>query len=277
MKREWATWDWRSDPEAPRTWEHPERMVVIADTLLGEEHAAWPIAEDVVAQAGARAVIDYAKSGGACILTCSREGLERVALRLTKAWLPQSLVPALRIERRADLSVHALRALFEVKARHRALVVSPREEIDLVDVIGPPEKMWDGDFDTSSRKMARLGKIDLVIAQGPTGPDAWPMHPAWLRKLRDDCAAARVAFAFVGWGSWGPVGPNFVDYANIAIFCDDNGGTRGEPIYLEKLEEDRRENWEEHQPGDVQMFRVGAERSGRLLDGVEHLALPEGL
>lgn len=50
-----------------------------------------------------------------------------------------------------------------------------------------------------------LGTIDLtgiswVIAGGESGPRARPMHPDWVRSLRDQCAAAGVAFFFKQWG-----------------------------------------------------------------------------
>lgn len=44
--------------------------------------------------------------------------------------------------------------------------------------------------------------IDWVIAGGETGPGARPMHPDWVRSLRDQCANARVPFFFKQWGFW---------------------------------------------------------------------------
>lgn len=37
-------------------------------------------------------------------------------------------------------------------------------------------------------------RLDWVVAGGESGPGARPMHPAWARSLRDQCAAAGVAF-----------------------------------------------------------------------------------
>ncbi len=37
-------------------------------------------------------------------------------------------------------------------------------------------------------------RIDWVVAGGESGPGARPMHPAWARSLRDQCASAGVAF-----------------------------------------------------------------------------------
>lgn len=43
--------------------------------------------------------------------------------------------------------------------------------------------------------------IDWVICGGESGPKARPMHPDWARSLRDQCAAAGVAFHFKQWGA----------------------------------------------------------------------------
>ena len=42
--------------------------------------------------------------------------------------------------------------------------------------------------------------LDLVIVGGESGPRARPMHPDWVRSLRDQCVAAGVAFHFKQWG-----------------------------------------------------------------------------
>jgi protein gp37 len=47
-------------------------------------------------------------------------------------------------------------------------------------------------------------RLDWVVAGGESGPGARPMHPDWARSLRDQCAAAGVAFFFKQWGSWTP-------------------------------------------------------------------------
>lgn len=54
-------------------------------------------------------------------------------------------------------------------------------------------------------------KIDWVICGGESGPGARPMHPDWVRSLRDQCKAANVPFLFKQWGEYGPVnGDNMV-------------------------------------------------------------------
>jgi protein gp37 len=46
--------------------------------------------------------------------------------------------------------------------------------------------------------------IDWVIVGGESGPHARPMHPEWVRSVRDQCAAAGVPFLFKQWGEWLP-------------------------------------------------------------------------
>lgn len=64
--------------------------------------------------------------------------------------------------------------------------------------------------------------IDWVIVGGESGPGARPMHPAWVRSLRDQCSAAGVSFLFKQWGEWMP------DSQNPAVSAphDPNGAIR---------------------------------------------------
>lgn len=45
-----------------------------------------------------------------------------------------------------------------------------------------------------------LQDIDWVIAGGESGPGARPVKAEWVRSLRDQCAANRIAFHFKQWG-----------------------------------------------------------------------------
>jgi protein gp37 len=49
-----------------------------------------------------------------------------------------------------------------------------------------------------------LTGIDWLIAGGESGPGARPMHPDWVRDLRDRCVQSDVAFFFKQWGAWAP-------------------------------------------------------------------------
>jgi protein gp37 len=48
------------------------------------------------------------------------------------------------------------------------------------------------------------GWIDWIISGGESGKNARPMHPEWVRSLRDQAVAAGAAFFFKQWGEWLP-------------------------------------------------------------------------
>jgi protein gp37 len=76
--------------------------------------------------------------------------------------------------------------------------------------------------------------IHWVIVGGESGHGSRPMHPDWVRSIKDQCLAAGVPFFFKQWG----------DYANTEA----NG-----VVFYEK---------------------VGKSKSGCLLDGKEHKQFP---
>lgn len=42
--------------------------------------------------------------------------------------------------------------------------------------------------------------LDWVICGGETGPKARPVHPDWVKDIRNQCRASSVPFFFKGWG-----------------------------------------------------------------------------
>jgi protein gp37 len=102
-----------------------------------------------------------------------------------------------------------------------------------------------------------------VICGGETGPGARPMHPDWPRSLRDQCATAGVPYFFKQWGEYRPhdVHPQMIhiDVPGIALMPDGSHGRA--PQYI----------------GATFMHKVGKKRAGRILDGVEHDGMPEGV
>lgn len=54
------------------------------------------------------------------------------------------------------------------------------------------------------RPCSDVARIDWVIVGGESGNGARPVHPDWVRALRDQCRAAGAAFFFKQWGSWEP-------------------------------------------------------------------------
>jgi protein gp37 len=97
------------------------------------------------------------------------------------------------------------------------------------------------------RKVPGFNRVGLdlsgwwIICGGESGPKARPMHPDWVRSLRDQCAAADVPFLFKQWGEWAP------------NYLTENG---------ERIE------------STMWMDRMGKKAAGRLLDGREHSEFP---
>jgi protein gp37 len=102
-------------------------------------------------------------------------------------------------------------------------------------------------------------RIDEVIVGGESGHNARPMHPVWLRSLRNQCAAAGVAFFFKQWGEWMPA-----DAAPGEDFAADipHGIARVETVVAEPHGHLVR--------AEALMRRVGKRAAGRLLDGCIH-------
>ena len=88
--------------------------------------------------------------------------------------------------------------------------------------------------------------IDWVIAGGESGKNARPMHPGWVRSIRDQCVDAGVPFFFKQWGEWTSEFPQ---------------------------EKDLSYTKEAYENGRV-FYKVGKKSAGRLLDGREWNEFP---
>lgn len=104
-----------------------------------------------------------------------------------------------------------------------------------------------------------LKKIDWVIVGGESGPKARPMHPDWVRSLRDQCNAAGVAFHFKQWGEFSESATSQAASeaaipGNLCRVMNADGGVHWVAISLNGLLSTR-------------LLRVGKKASGRLLDG----------
>lgn len=105
-------------------------------------------------------------------------------------------------------------------------------------------------FISAEPLLGSLGKLDLtgihwVIVGGESGRGARPMHPEWVREIRDQCATDGVAFYMKQWGEWLPAGQR--DAAGLY------GLGEGNPI---------------------EYGRLGKKKAGYFLDGYEHREFP---
>lgn len=97
-------------------------------------------------------------------------------------------------------------------------------------------------------------RLHWVVVGGESGPKARPMHPAWARSLRDQCAAAAVPFLFKQWGEWQPVHPSGASIPGCGTT------PQREPAF--------------RFAHDHYFTKVGKKLAGRLLDGVLHDGYP---
>lgn len=69
-----------------------------------------------------------------------------------------------------------------------------------------PDEMWSMRDALSHYPGDKYNKplvgIDWVIVGGESGTRARPMHPNWVRSIRDQCQEANVPFFFKQWGEW---------------------------------------------------------------------------
>ncbi len=113
--------------------------------------------------------------------------------------------------------------------------------------------------------------IHGVITGGESGHKARPAHADWVRSLRDQCASAGVPFMFKQWGEWAAwVGssPEILDNPEQTKFLtyeweDETWKDVGYPLWCDAVVPENCSG------------KVGKKRAGRLLDGREHLELPE--
>ncbi|WP_454813829.1 phage Gp37/Gp68 family protein [Labrys neptuniae] len=108
----------------------------------------------------------------------------------------------------------------------------------------------------------KLPAIAWWIGGGESGPHARPMHPAWERSIRRQCAASGVAYLGKQWGEWAPGGEW---YEHHPVSLEVRGWTGS-------CWTDDPSGWGD---ADNYMVRLGKKRAGRLLDGVEHNGFPE--
>lgn len=96
-----------------------------------------------------------------------------------------------------------------------------------------------------------LDKIQWVIVGGESGRDSRPLHPEWVRHLREQCIEANVAFFFKQWGNW--------------IKSEPDEGVR---VQLKSGVDSRQ---------DCFMKRISKKEAGRTLDGRYWNEIPQVL
>lgn len=126
-------------------------------------------------------------------------------------------------------------------------VTTPLRFLSIEPLLGPLEpRILDG--------------IDWVIVGGESGPKARPMHPDWVRGLRDAAVERGIHFFFKQWGA-------FMDVASVSVSLPASERHRYRVVDLAGGQGF-------HGEAARYMQRVTKERAGRLLDGREWNEVP---
>lgn len=118
--------------------------------------------------------------------------------------------------------------------------------VSIEPMLGPVDllKCYDKRTHVTHSMACTAGTLDLVICGGESGPGARPVHPEWVRGVRDQCKEAGVPFFFKQWGEW----------------VEDRKGLYGKENMIF---------------GNTVVHRVGKKAAGRMLDGKEYLEWPK--
>ncbi len=116
------------------------------------------------------------------------------------------------------------------------------------------------------------GALDWIVVGGESGPGARPMHPDWARSLRDQCEAAAVPFFFKQWGEWREVDGPKTKVSNRVMGAGTHWLMPDGQLF------DRSDSTAPSASAyhHYLVARLGKKEAGRLLDGVEHNAMPGG-
>ena len=119
--------------------------------------------------------------------------------------------------------------------------------------------------------------LDLVIVGGETGLNARPMHPDWVRSIRDQCNTSHTLFFFKQWG----------EYATQAAFCKEHQPPKIkiDPLFMRDdgmiadipvsaLQGDTPDEGETNRHTWTRAARVGKRHAGHMLDGREWREFP---
>jgi protein gp37 len=115
-----------------------------------------------------------------------------------------------------------------------------------------------------------LDGIDLVIVGGESGPGARPMHPDWVRSIRDQCIGQGVKFFFKQWGEW--VGGTSIVHDD-GIYVD---AANGQYLHVEgNFRSMEWHDWNASDPVSKASVKIGKKAAGRMLDGRVWDEMPE--
>lgn len=117
-------------------------------------------------------------------------------------------------------------------------------------------------------------KVSWVIVGGESGSQARPMHPDWVRSLRDQCVGADTPFFFKQWGQFVPYGQEEIEPYSYYCQMDDKFHDRHGLNIVDRETCGFCEGWTGAMLDTVAFREVGKKAAGRLLDGQEWNQFP---
>lgn len=147
----------------------------------------------------------------------------------------------------ADLRVPQL---LDVPGRVRFLSIEP--------LLGPIDFGGDRWINHRDPRMHErpIERVDWIIVGGESGGSGRPMASEWVRTIRDQAAAFEIPFFFKQWGEWAPPAQVPDSDKMLVLHTGDVGVGNGSREVV---------------------FKFGTRRTGRLLDGQLHDAMPPAL
>lgn len=210
-------------------------------------------------------------------------GSESAVWPLPNVWLGVTAENQLRADERIPvlLQIPAAKRFVSVEPMLGPVDISPwdkcnacgklRSSFDPDGVMGKP---WNSMFchmhydpESSCEGSYAKSALDWVICGGETGANARPLHPDWVRGLRDQCREAQVPFFFKSWGEWVSTYDRDIDDPDWRN-CPARNGPRKEwtSRHIERYVNSAGGQGF-HGERVVFMRRIGKRNAGRLLDG----------
>ncbi len=115
-----------------------------------------------------------------------------------------------------------------------------------------------------AHKLDHKQTLSWVIVGGESGPGARPMHPQWVRDIKDQCQEAGVPFFFKQWGEWRHLSNEVAQHIGRSTYVALDGGTypAGRAPPFPRFD------------GYEMLERVGKKAAGAMLDGREWREMP---
>ncbi|MCJ7802739.1 MAG: phage Gp37/Gp68 family protein [Candidatus Marinimicrobia bacterium] len=179
--------------------------------------------------------------------------------------------------------------LLEIPAKVRFVSVEP--------MLGPVDLEFIEQFNSENKHVcyyqvlkpiknsndANRPALNWVICGGESGHNARPMHPDWVRSLRDQCEAANVPFFFKQWGMWHTKWVNMTNntyvfkmYTSYQQFTQKNWVNKGDAcIDMDgKILKRGADFIDANYPVCI-MSKTGNKQAGRTLGGKEYKQFPK--